>query len=199
MKHFKKGLKEFSSLPNEKKLTIFFLLFFLFVFSFFVSILYWQKQSSPLPLKAERAVPVIDKTQSDLASLSLAPQNQMVKEGETFLVTVNINTGDYNVDTVDVVLTFDPQILSVEEISQGLFFANYPIKKWEEGKVIITATIEPEQSQIGGIKGEGPFATITFKALTDGVAQVNFDNNSLVAAQGENVLGKTEETKYEIY
>ena len=141
----------------------------------------------------------MEKEQPNLASLTLVPQSQMVKKGETFLVSVNINTGDYKVDTADVVLIFDPQILTVEKISESLFFANYPIKKWEDGKVMITGTIGPEESQTGGIKGEGPLATVTFKALTDGVAQVNFDANSLVASQGQNVLGKTEETKYEIY
>jgi len=102
------------------------------------------------------------------------------------------------VDAVDAVLTFDPKILTVEEISPGMFFADYPVRKWQDNKIMLTGTIGAEGKQVGGVKGEGDLGTITFKAKRAGSTSVNFDQSSLVVTEGQNVLGETKGGSFEI-
>jgi len=150
------------------------------------------KAKIPPAIKEEVSVPAS-------ASLTLVPEKQIIKSGESFLVTINFKTGDYKVDVVDAVLTFDPKILAVEKISNGSFFADYPVKKWEEGKVILTGTIGTEGKQPGGVKGQGPLGSITFKAKSSGSTDINFDQSSLVVTEGTNVLEETKGASFEIY
>ena len=197
MKQVRQAWGEFLALPQKNKVGVGLFLFFLFIFGFFATVLYWRiktpKKTAPLT-----QAPVVKKEPS-LASLSLVPQERAVKVGQSFLVTIKFKTGDYKVDTVDAVLNFDPEILAVEEISEGMFFADYPIKKSESDRVILTGTIGAEDKQKGGAKGEGALGTIKFRTLMAGSARVNFDNNSLVVVQGENVLGETKGASFEIY
>lgn len=197
MKQVRQAWEEFLALPQKNKAGVGLFLFFLFVFGFFVTVFYWRIKSPPRQIPTPAT---IVQKQPSLATLSLVPQEQTVKAGQSFLVTINFKTGDYKVDTVDAVLTFDPEILTVEEISEGMFFADYPIKKSESGRVILTGTIGAEDKQKGGAKGEGAMGTIKFRTLVAGSARVNFDKEaSLVAVQGENVLGETKGAVFEIY
>jgi len=196
MKQFSQAYQEFLALPKKNKAGVSVLLFFLFVFGFFITVFYWRMKTPRQKIPQE--APFVEEKPS-LASLSLVPKNQSLKMGDAFLVTINFKTGDNKVDTVDAVLTFDPEILTVEEISEGMFFAEYPIKKIEDGKVMLTGTIGAGDKQVGGAKGEGALASITFKALKAGSANVSFDNSSLAVVQGENVLGETSGASFEIY
>ena len=195
MNKLSQAWKEFLALPRKNKAGVGVLLFFLFVFGFFITVFYWRIQNES---KAPQEIPLIQQEPS-LASLSLVPKNQSVKAGDAFLVTINLKTGNNRVDTVDAVLTFDPGLLSVEEISEGMFFAEYPIKKIEEGKIMLTGTIGASDKQTGGAKGEGALASITFKALKAGIAKVDFDKNSLMVVKGKDVLGETSGGSFEIY
>ena len=198
MKQIRQAYQEFLALPQKNKAGVGFLLFFLFVFGFFVTVFYWKIKTPGKKAPLTQA-PVVQK-QPVMASLSLVPNSQTVKAGQSFLATINFKTGDYKADTVDAVLIFDPKILTVEEISEGMFFADYPIKKIDKGKVMLTGTIGAEEKQVGGAKGEGALGTVKFKALTAGSVSVNFDKEaSLVAVQGENVLGETKGAVFEIY
>jgi len=188
-------------MKKTNKRVIVVVLFFIFLLSFTATILYWRikapsskvvKEEPNLVKKEEPPVPI-------LASLTLIPEQQTIKVDQTFLVTINLNTGDYKTDTVDAVLTFDPKVLTVEKISPGMFFADYPIKKSEDGKIMLTGTIGAEDKQVGGAKGEGALGTITFKAKGKGSTTVDFDQNSLVVNEGENVLGETKGANFEIY
>ena len=73
------------------------------------------------------------------------------------------------------------------------------IQKKEEGRVLLTGTIGISGKQKGGVKGQGDFATLTFKALATGSAKIYFDQKAtIVAAKGENVLGETKGGEYTI-
>jgi hypothetical protein len=188
---------------KKKQVLIFFSLLFLFIFVFSATIFYWRKTPPPseiikndTPLLKKQPTPA---AKSNFASLSLVPEKQTVKNGQTFLVTINFKTGDFKVDTVDAVLIFDPKILTVEKISEGMFFADYPVKKWEDNKIFLTGTIGAEDKQAGGVKGQGAVGSIIFKAKAAGSTQVSFDQSSLVAREGENVLGETKGATFEIY
>lgn len=197
MKQISQAWQEFLALPRKNKLGVGVLLFVLFFFSFLATTYYWRI-ITPRP-KLLPSLPFVKKPLVNKASLSLAPQSQTLKAGQTFWVSINLKTGDYKVDTVDVVLNFDPNLLAVEEISPGMFFADYPVKKIEKGKIILTGTIGAEEKQVGGVKGEGSTGSLKFRVLSSGSTQVNFDKASLVASKGENVLGETKGAKFEIY
>ena len=198
MQKIRQAIEEFRDLPSRNKIGALAFLFFLFLFAFFVTIFYWRMRT-PRPSSPSQTPPPVTKKEPALATLSLVPENQTVKAGSTFLVTINFKTGDYKVDTVDAVLSFDPKLLAVEKISPGMFFAEYPIKKWQDGQVMLTGTIGAQGKQTGGAKGEGALGTIKFKALTPGSASVRFAKNSLVVTKGKNVLGKTKGAVFEIY
>jgi len=196
MKQLSQAWEEFLALPRKNKAGVGVLLFFLFVFGFFVTVFYWRMKTPRQ--KVPQEAPFVEE-KSSLASLSLVPKNQSLKMGDTFLVTINLKTGDNKVDTVDAVLTFDPEILTVEEVSEGMFFAEYPIKKIEDGKVMISGTVGAQDKQVGGAKGEGALASITFKALKADTVNVAFDKTSLVVVKGKDVLGETKGASFEIY
>ena len=196
MKQLNQAWREFLSLPKQNKLGVGVLFFFVFVFGFLGTVFY-VRMKGPRET-APQKIPFVEEGPS-LASLSLVPKNQSLKMGDTFLVTINFKTGDNRVDTVDAVLTFDPEVLVAEEISEGMFFAEYPIKKIEDGKVYLTGTIGAGDKQTGGAKGEGALASVTFKALKTGSVNVSLDQASLVAVKGEDVLGETKGAVFEIY
>lgn len=191
---------EFLLLPIKSKLGVTFLLFFCFIVGLLVSFSYWRIVLPPSVQTALEKAPFVPKEEKPtLASLALVPEKQSVKTNQSFSVTINLRTGDYKVDTIDAVLKFDPKVLKVEKVSEGMFFAEYPVKRWKDDKVYLTGTIGISGKQAGGTKGEGPFGTVTFKALSTGSAIVNFDQSSLVVAKGENVLGETKGASFEIY
>ena len=199
MRKLRQVIDEFMILPDKSKLGVVGLLFFVFVFGFFGTVFYWRMKG-PRETAPSTQIPFVkEEPKSNLASLSLVPKSQSLKTEDTFLVTINFKTGDNKVDTVDAVLTFDPELLTVEEISEGMFFAEYPIKKIEDGKVMLTGTIGASGKQVGGAKGEGALASVTFKALKAGSANVSFDKASLVASKGKDVLGETKGAVFEIY
>ena len=197
MKKLLQAWQEFLVLPRQNKMGVGVLFFFVFVFGFLGTVFY-VRIKGPRETAPQEKIPFVEEGPS-LASLSLVPKNQSLKMGDTFLVTINFKTGDNKVDTVDAVLTFDPEVLVAEEISEGMFFAEYPIKKIEDGKVYLTGTIGAGDKQVGGAKGEGALASITFKALKTGSVNVSLDQTSLVAVKGEDVLGETRGASFEIY
>lgn len=190
----------------KNKLGVAVFLFFTFVFGFGVSILYGRMTLAPVKsLPGPEEVPLVEVPSPTitkaptLASLTLVAEKQEVKSGQKFSVTITLNTGDFEADAVDAVLQYDTKVLAVEKISEDLLFAEYPIKKWKDGKVFLTGVAGVKKEQVGGIRGEGAMGEITFKAISSGSTQVNFDPSSIVAFKGKNVLGETKGVIIQIY
>lgn len=199
MRKIKEVWEQILALPAKSRLGITGLLFFVFIISFMGTLLYWRmktpKAKPPLP----KPVSTPPKGEVKKASLSLVPNQKELKVGQTFSLGIEIKTGDFKVDTVDVILSFDPSLLMVEKITPGQFFAEYPIQKKEKGKILLTGTVGISGKQKGGVKGRGDFASVTFRTLASGSAKIYFDQKrTVVASRGENVLGEAVGGEYEI-
>jgi len=194
---FSGDLKRFESLPSKNKLTVVVVLFAVFIFAVVASSLYLGRASQPfkLPLSSQLAPSIAPKK----ASLSLVPRQGTITKGETFIVGINFNTGDYRVDTADCVLQYDPNVLKVNKVFPGIFFAQYPRKGFEKDKVYLTGTSGAAGEQVGGVKGKGSFGSIEFKVVGTGETTLKFvKEETIIVSKGENVLGEISDGTYTI-
>ena len=117
------------------------------------------------------------------ATLRLSPETGIYTAGNTFTVTVSMNTQGKPVNAADAQLTFNPNELSVVSASRSSSIFNL----W---------TLEPTFSNSGGTVSfgggspsgytgaNGTIASITFRALGAGTPKVNFKTGSILAADG---------------
>lgn len=124
------------------------------------------------------------------ASLSLVPGNINKSVGDIFSVSVMLTTGDDSVSGVKLHLTYDSQKLEAQNIVPEQFLPVI-LKAGQAGGGNVTLTVgsQPNQAQ----KGSGALASISFKILSSGTAQINFAPDTKVAAVGKssNALGSS--------
>lgn len=125
------------------------------------------------------------------ARLTLESPQKEYKVGENIPVSIKLDTGGKSVDGVDIVLKFNPKVIeaSSSSVTKGTLLPDYPVIKVENGVLRVTA-ISSLQGQ--SYSGSGIFATIIFKALQRGKAQLSFDftkdattDTNVVGAQTE--------------
>lgn len=115
------------------------------------------------------------------ASFSFDKNSYSVSVGQTVQVQINIDAGAEQVNGADVYINYDSSSLSVESISAGSFF---PTVTNDKSIIYIAGLVDdPATSKTGN----GVLATITFKGLKDGTANLNFDcNNSKIVKNDAN-------------
>lgn len=129
------------------------------------------------------------------ATLSVSPSSQSVNVGDTFTVSINLDTQGASVDGVDLrYLNYNPSLLQVQgtKITPGSLMPMTLANTVDANNGRITFS----QVSLGGNKysGSGTLATVTFKALSSGTANLSFDytqgktTDSNVAANGADVL-----------
>ncbi|KND48703.1 MAG: hypothetical protein AB198_00070 [Parcubacteria bacterium C7867-003] len=146
------------------------------------------------------------------STLSLDPQTNTVKKGETFAVNIILNTNDGSIDGVDIYgLHYDPTILEVVDdlpkqkgiqIESGKILPNNAVNSVDPS----TGTIKLGQLSYGGenFKGRGVLATVHFKAVGIGSSFLKFDfsTGSTVdtnaAYKGKDKLGKVVDAIYTV-
>lgn len=111
------------------------------------------------------------------AVLYLEPSEASYNQGDTFLIDVRIDTEGEYINAVEVNLSFDEDILQIEDISQG----NSVLSLWLNEP----SFSENEISFMGGIPGgyqgiDGLIGRLIFKSKKMGFAQINFQKNSKV-------------------
>ncbi len=98
-----------------------------------------------------------------------------------FTVTVQMNTKTYQVTAAELHLTFPSDKLQALSIVAGSFLPNtLTAGSVGAGTAAITVGSGTDPKQ-----GTGTVATITFKALAAGTAQIGFASNTQVAASGQ--------------
>lgn len=116
------------------------------------------------------------------ADVLFNPSTGSYSAGQTFTATIQVDPKGASVNAVEAKISFNPAILSVVSVSKT-------------GSVFSLWTTEPTFSNsAGSIEFGGgspsPFssrsnlATVTFRAVTEGTAQVKFDTASALAADG---------------
>jgi len=113
------------------------------------------------------------------ADLYLSPSSGSFLTGSTFTVSVFLNTGGNEINTVWAELEFPPEILQITSPTAGMSF----IKEW-----LTPPSYSNEKGIIsfrGGIPGgistsAGLVSSVTFRAVASGVAKIKFSQASKI-------------------
>ena len=125
------------------------------------------------------------------AALALSPTEGTFAADENFEVQVVLEAEDNtSTDGADITLSFDPALLEVLDISSSDFYPQRLVNEVDSEKGIIRLALAntPNQDEV---QGGGTVATITFKALQAGEAEIVFGETTSVAADGLNILSQT--------
>ena len=129
------------------------------------------------------------------AVLSLDPSQKVVSAGEEFEVSLSLDTNGVKTSGVDVIISYNPDVLEVVEVRPGILFQKYPVNEAAEGKIGFSAAAVPPRA----FSGQGTLAYLKFKALRPGTAFLQFafekgatsDSNVVKAGSfGQDVLDK---------
>jgi hypothetical protein len=123
-----------------------------------------------------------------------------VSAGDTIIASAYLSAPGIKVTGADIVLLFDPAVLSVsaDAVTGGSFFSTYPKKTVDSTRGIIKVS---GFGTTGDLPATGTlFATIPFKAVKAGTTTVAFDfvkgttNKSTIVEKGtsKNILGSVE-------
>ena len=135
------------------------------------------------------------------ASLSFDPTSKTVAINETFNVAVILNTGGAETNGVDAIIRYDGNKLEFVSATMGSLYESIltpnPTPSTPGNLTLGAATTQT-------YNGTGTFATINFKAIAEGTANVYFEftagstTDSNVAYQGEDLLGSISNASYTI-
>ena len=124
-----------------------------------------------------------------ILTISSVPVPQATPSAYT--TDVIINTGQSNVISVQLELSYDPTVLTKVDITPGSFFINpkVELKNIDEANGRITFALSSSDNQ--GVLGQGILAKISFKTLKkNGSTAIDFLPKTKVSAEGisESVL-----------
>lgn len=198
-----KQLKEIHLSNYEKIGVVWGLLVILIVVG--LGIRLFQSQFSPSSPKGSKTVVSVTSipTQEKLIGrMTFNNVPKKVKERESFSLTVDFTAPDKRLDGADAAVSYDPNFLEVEEITQGPYFHEYPRKTidHENGKVKVTAFRAKDESPI---RNSVTLFYLKVKALKAGETVLSFDyqegrtNLSNVVEKGtsKNILGSVENAR----
>lgn len=134
------------------------------------------------------------------ASLSFSPSQGSHSLNESFSVNVILNTNTAQVDGVDALINFDATKLQVSSATLGTLFTNKLTESASGGTITFRATSAAGSPFVGS----GTLATIVFKGISQGTANVNFNFtpgstvDSNVASAGSDVLSSVGSASFTI-
>jgi hypothetical protein len=117
-------------------------------------------------------------------TVSITPSSKTISVGDTTDFTVQMNTQTNTVSSVDLEITFNPQVISIESVTPGSFL---PV-------VLSTPRIDSTTGTIKGSfgvnasapqQGTGIVATIKVKAKATGTSALSFGSGTRAAALSE--------------
>lgn len=131
-----------------------------------------------------------------LAQLSLVSDKLAYQVGEEGLIDVYLDTTGFEVIAVDVQITYDPDLIEVEEIIKGDVFDSYPTNanKIMGGKIYMSALADIGEVKTGIIK----IGSIKVRALSKGQTSLDFvytpqgttDSNVVSKNNANDALGR---------
>lgn len=130
--------------------------------------------------------------------ISLASDVTSLKVGSKTTVSVNVSSVK-SADGVDLIITYDPKLLSVETtggqpVIAGTIFSDYPQNVLDPALGRIT--VSGISSQTGGVLANGLFGSIVFVGIAPGQAKIlveyvpssTTDSNVIESKTGKDVL-----------
>ena len=111
-------------------------------------------------------------------SILVSSASQTVSAGQSFTVDINI---DQIPDLYDYQfsLTFDPNVLTAQSVTEGALFANTGHTSFSPGTIdntagTITSPLDTLIGSVPGVAGPGTLAAVQFKAIHPGISSIDF-------------------------
>jgi hypothetical protein len=141
------------------------------------------------------------------AKIYLLTDKGEYKTGDNLVLRINLDTGGHTINGVDVILKYDPKLLSASSnrIIKGDIFQEFSLADVDSTNGIVRISgISSIQNK--GYNGMGDIAAISFRAISQGDASFSVEfkkgdttnTNVVEAFTGKNILGEVKEVKVSI-
>lgn len=140
------------------------------------------------------AIPFLAAAQVSPATLYLSPGQGAFSVGETFTVSIYVNTGGYFVNAVQADLIFRPDKLQVVSPSVGKSFIEIWVGQPRYSNIEGTLSFQGAVPSPGINVSQGLISTVTFRVRSPGKAVLKFADTSKVLlndGKGTNVLSQS--------
>ena len=119
---------------------------------------------------------------SGSGTLSLSPSTGSYRVGQSFTVSILGDSGGLGLNGTDMVIHYDPLVLSVNSITPGTIFPNTPVHANDPsiGEIHISSNSNGQPIVVSGT-----LATIQFMVIGSGQTHVTFDYNSSSNARSD--------------
>lgn len=149
-----------------------------------------QKQKIPEP----EAIEPEQEIQPKQAMLDLITENNNFSLGKEFKVDIILDSQEQEVDGVDIILNYDPNILEAlaEKVEKGEILTNFVFNQIDKETGIIRFSALSQFDQT--FAGQGILASIDFKVLKPVQTTISFDfeqgltEDTNIASQGQDIL-----------
>lgn len=138
------------------------------------------------------------------ADLYISPQSKTIYVGDRFSITIYVDSPDKAINAVSFKISYPNNLLKVESISK----TGSLISLWAQDPKIENGVISGEgvilnqtsEGNIGFTGSKGKIIKINFKAIQEGIAEINFISGSVLAndGQGTNILKNFRNGSYTI-
>jgi hypothetical protein len=109
----------------------------------------------------------------EAANLEFDETELSVNVDDTFHIQVVVDAGSEQIISTDAYVSYDATLLEAQSVAEGTFFPTVT-KNITSGKVYVAGMVDdPATSKTGS----GTVATITFKALKNGIATLSYSCN----------------------
>lgn len=107
------------------------------------------------------------------AALQISPIHKEVGVGEKVTSSINVESKNVEMAGFDVILTYNPSVIKVLDVTPSSQIASTPVKKIDnqKGHITISFLVTPSQS----LKGNHEIARISWEALRAGESKMKFD------------------------
>lgn len=130
---------------------------------------------------------------SQTSTISLQSSQTNFKVGEKITVEINLSSGK-KVDGADILINYDPKILSAKPVTAGGVFSDFPTNKVDENLGRITVSGITDKS--GGVLANGLLGSVEFVAKASGATQISLeftpgstsDSNLTESGTGKDIL-----------
>lgn len=154
------------------------------------------------PAHSSVTSPVYPSPKANLASLSIATNTSEATIGKPVTATVTLDTKGIKTDGATAVISYDPKMVTITNVTVGKLYTNYTKPKIDSklGRITITGITDLKTFY----EGKGTFATFTAVPKAKGVTTLSFNvlqastSASAVAANKQNILTDTNSVQIEI-
>lgn len=152
----------------------------------------------PIPPPPKPPLPITS------GSLQLTSLKNQYKLGDKILVRAILDSGGNPVEGADLILRFDPKVLSLSkgDVKSGKIFPTYPLIEVEREKGMVWISGTSTENSFNGI---GIMAELNFSAKSAGKTTVSLEfkkgdtrDSNMVDSKGKDILEKVQNLEVEI-